>query len=53
MTTFQHFALLEDPRSDHTKHYSLASLIFLTISAVVANCKHFTEIAAFAEERLK
>ena len=53
MTTFQHFASLEDPRSDHTKHYPLASLIFLTISAVVSNCKHFTEIAAFAEERLK
>ena len=53
MTTMQHFASLEDPRSDHTKHYPLASLIFLTVSAVVANCKHFTEIAAFAEERLK
>lgn len=52
MTALQHFALLEDPRSDHTKHYSLASLVFLTVSAVVANCKHFTEIAAFAEERL-
>lgn len=53
MTVLKHFDLLEDPRSDHTRHYPLASLIFLAVSAVVANCKHFTEIAAFAEERLK
>lgn len=52
MTVFTHFEDLQDPRIDRTKHYDLHSLIFLTISAVVADCEHFTEIADFAEERL-
>lgn len=53
MNALEHFADLEDPRSDHALHYPLASLIFLTLAAVVADCKHFTEIADFAEARLR
>lgn len=52
MTLFTHFEDLQDPRIDRTKHYELHSLVFLTISAVVADCEHFTEIADFAAERL-
>jgi len=53
MNALQHFATLEDPRSNHTQHYPLATLIFVTLAAVVADCKHFTEIADFAEARLR
>jgi len=53
MNALEHFTALEDPRSDHTKHYPLSSLIFLSLAAVVADCKHFTEIADFAEARLR
>jgi predicted transposase YbfD/YdcC len=52
MNALEHFADLEDPRSDHALHYPLASLIFLTLAAVVADRTHFTEIADFAEARL-
>ena len=52
MTLFTHFEELQDPRIDRTKHYELQSLIFLTISAVVADCEHYTVIADFGDERL-
>lgn len=52
MTVFAQFSEIQDPRIDRSKHYELASLFFLTISAVVADCEHFTEIADFAEDRL-
>lgn len=47
MHALEHFADLEDPRSDHALHYPMASLIFLTLAAVVADRKHFTEVADF------
>jgi predicted transposase YbfD/YdcC len=53
MTLTAHFALLIDPRIDRTKHYPLHSLIFLTVAAVVADCESFSQIADFAEVRLK
>ena len=49
MNAFDHFADLSDPRVERTRHYSLGSLIFLTISAVVCGCKAFTEIEHFAQ----
>jgi len=52
MTLFNHFSVLVDPRIDRTKHYPLASLVFLSIAAVVANCESFAQIADFAELRL-
>jgi predicted transposase YbfD/YdcC len=42
-----YFEEITDPRSDHTKLYSLESIIFLTLSAVLSGCNHFTEIAEF------
>jgi len=53
MNAQERFADLEDPRIDHALHYPLASLIFLTLAAVVADCKYFAEIDDFAEERLR
>ena len=53
MTLFTHFEVLVDPRVDRTKHFPLASLIFTTIAAVVADCDGYTQIADFAELRLK
>ncbi len=46
MNALEHFAELEDPRSDHALHYPLASLIFLTLAAVVAMgwCASITEV---------
>ena len=52
MTTFPQFSLIEDPRIDRSKRYSLPSLIFLTIAATVADCEHYTQIADFGEDRL-
>lgn len=53
MTVFAQFSEIQDPRIDRTKHYELASLFFLTISAAVADCEDFTEIADFGEDRLE
>lgn len=52
MTLFTHFSVLVDPRIDRTKHYPLASLVFLAIASVVANCESFSQMADFAELRL-
>ena len=53
MTLFTHFSVLVDPRIDRTKRYPLASLVFLAIAAVVANCESFSQMADFAEFRLE
>jgi hypothetical protein len=41
------FGSLEDPRIDRTKKHPFLSIIFLTISAVVAGSDTFTDIEEF------
>lgn len=48
---FHNFDALTDPRIDRRKIYPLKTLIFISISAVVAGAESFTEIEEFAEQK--
>ena len=49
---FDYFDNLTDPRIDRNKVYSLKTLVFITISAVLAGAENFTEIAEFAKQKV-
>lgn len=53
MNPLDAFSELTDPRSDHTKLYPLKTIVFLTISAVVAGAETWVDIELFGEERLE
>ena len=49
---FDSFKDLTDPRSEKSKIYPLSTIIFLTISAVVAGAESFVEIDLFGKEKV-
>ena len=50
---FTTFESLEDPRSEgRNKQHDLLDIIFITLSATIAGCDCWTEVAQFARERI-
>jgi predicted transposase YbfD/YdcC len=48
----QHFAAIKDPRQPCKVMYALPEVLLLVVSATIAGCDDYDEIAAWGEERL-
>jgi predicted transposase YbfD/YdcC len=51
-TIHQHFAHLEDPRLDRTKHHQLLDILTIALCAVICGADSWTECAAFGQAKL-
>jgi predicted transposase YbfD/YdcC len=47
ISLLQHFADLDDPRSDHTKRHGLLDMIALTVCAVVSGADGWTDVETY------
>ena len=46
-----HLAQIEDPRDPEKIRHPMVTLLFISVSALIAGCEHYTEISDFAEAR--
>ena len=53
MNPLDSFSVLTDPRIDRTKVYPLETIIFITISAVVAGADNFVDIEEFGKAKVE
>jgi predicted transposase YbfD/YdcC len=51
VSLLDHFADLDDPRSDHTKRHDLLDIIALTLCAVVAGADGWTDVEAYGHRK--
>ena len=48
---FFHISKIEDPRESLKVRYSLPTLLFISVCALVSGCGHYTEIEDFVESK--
>jgi predicted transposase YbfD/YdcC len=51
VSLLEHFADLDDPRSDHTRRHNLLDLVALTLCAVVGGADCWTEVETYGHQK--
>jgi hypothetical protein len=53
MTLQEHFASLEDPRVDRTKHHQLLAIITIALCGVICGADTWVDVEEFGKEKTR